>query len=366
MKISFFIPSFRGGGAERVMVTLANSLQSKGHAVTVLVVNNVGPYKQEVHDSVQIYSFNKSRTILCIFPLLRYIRKTRPEAVISTMTHVNLVAIIAWILSGIKSVKILAREANAPLSRYEGSIQLKARIQIWMMKMLYPLCTAVLAVSKDVERELHLILGEKKSGNIKLFHNPVFSPDLIDLMKKKPQHEWLTGRDRKWKIIIAMGRLEYQKGFDTLLNAFTKLREDIHVKLIILGEGSLRKKFEIMANELGISDRVSLPGFTENPYAELANSDLFVLSSRWEGLPNALIQAMACNIPVLSTNCPGGPAEILEDGKWGQLVPVDDVAALTEAISDELTSPMCVETQRRAEYFSVDNSVNLLESILME
>jgi glycosyltransferase involved in cell wall biosynthesis len=166
-------------------------------------------------------------------------------------------------------------------------------------------------------------------------------------------------------VIVAVGRLAAQKDFATLLRAFARVRERRPARLLILGEGRLRPALEALVAELGLGAAAAMPGYAENPFSALARADLYVMSSRYEGLPGALIQALACGCRVVSTDCPSGPAEILDHGRFGQLVPVGDAAALAEAMLAELDAPPDPERQRaRAAQFSVPRAVDAYLDLL--
>ena len=172
--------------------------------------------------------------------------------------------------------------------------------------------------------------------HIYTIYNPVITPELKDLAMEYAC-DWLTPGSSP--VILAVGKLKPAKDFPTLLRAFARVRKVINARLIILGEGEQRAKLLNQANELDISDYVYLPGFVKNPFSYMAKATVFVLSSAWEGLPTVLIEALACGCPVVSTDCPSGPAEILEDGRFGTLVPVGDDAILAEGIIDCIKNP---------------------------
>lgn len=177
------------------------------------------------------------------------------------------------------------------------------------------------------------------------------------------EHPWLG--EGKPPVILGVGRLTPQKDFSTLIHAFAQVRTVRDCRLVILGEGELRAELEQLVASLGVQDSVQLPGFADNPFAWMSRVRLFVLSSRWEGLPNVLIQAMACGAAVVSTDCPSGPDEILEGGKWGKLVPVGDVEALAEALSENLQVLDVVNSIERAMFFNVENAINAYLRLLM-
>jgi glycosyltransferase involved in cell wall biosynthesis len=165
-------------------------------------------------------------------------------------------------------------------------------------------------------------------------------------------------------VILAVGRLTLQKDFPTLIRAFARLRARRSARLVILGEGELRDELEALVAELGLTADVALPGFVDNPFSWMRGSALFVLSSAWEGFGNVLVEAMACGTPVVSTDCPSGPAEILENGKWGRLAAVGDAEALARAIAEALDDPNPPDVRARAAFFSVERSVDAYLAIL--
>ena len=199
---------------------------------------------------------------------------------------------------------------------------------------------------------------------IRTVYNPVVSADLDRKARESPPHPWFD--DRPCPVILAIGRMKKVKDFSTLLRAFARLLVQRPARLIVLGEGRLRPSLQSLAWELGIAERVDFPGFQENPYAFLAKADLFVLSSRHEALPTVLIEAMACGCPVVSTDCPSGPREILEDGRLGPLVPVGDTEALAKAMARVLDEPPSRDLLReRASFFSVERAVERYERLLL-
>jgi glycosyltransferase involved in cell wall biosynthesis len=231
-------------------------------------------------------------------------------------------------------------------------------------------------VADDVAAEIGIPLEK-----ITTIYNPVLTPDLHDKMKEPPDHPWLL--DNGSPIVLAAGRLTEQKDYPTLLRAFSRLSSQRPCRLIILGtetsQSKLRRlvqtlkledqvsrsKLETLVQTLKLEDRVSFPGWTENPFAFMSRASLFVLSSRYEGLPGVLVQALACGCPCVSTDCPAGPAEILQDGKLGPLVPVGDEAALAEAMGQILDQPPDRQMlQQRVTFFSVERAVDAYEQLI--
>jgi glycosyltransferase involved in cell wall biosynthesis len=201
------------------------------------------------------------------------------------------------------------------------------------MRHCFPWADEIVAVSEGVADDFAAVTGLERS-RIKTIYNPVISTTLVEKAKEPVDHPWFAPGQPP--VILAIGRLTKQKNFPTLIRAFDSLRKKRPVHLMILGEGEERMALEGLIQQLGLDDSVSLPGFLDNPYAYLSRAGVFVLSSEWEGLPTVLIEALAVGVPVVSTDCKSGPREILDDGKYGQLVPVGDSATLAEAIGKAL------------------------------
>jgi len=217
----------------------------------------------------------------------------------------------------------------------------------------YPEADAVVAVSDGVADDLSRVAGIPRAG-IQRIYNPIVSPALLAASRGAPPHPWLEERGCP-PLVLGAGRLHRQKDFPTLLRAFAQLRATRPARLAILGEGAERGRLERLARRLGVAEDVALPGFAGNPYAWMARSSAFVLSSAWEGLPSVLIEAMACGCPVVSTDCPSGPSEILDGGALGPLVPVGDSQALAHALAGVLEKPPDADRLReRAALFSVE------------
>lgn len=291
-----------------------------------------------------------------IVSLRRYLKEVRPDVVLSALTYTNLIALWARRLAGVPiPVVVSERIAFSVHMKHEG------RHRGWRWRFVLPAVghayrasEGIVAVSDSVARDLgdHTQICRK---NIKTIYNPVVSRTLYQLAAKPFHHPWFESGLPP--VILAVGRLIPQKDFQTLIRAFAMLRARPQVRLIILGEGKQRGELESLAQDLGVADDVEMPGFVSNPYQYMAQAGVFVLSSRYEGLPGVLIQALACGCPVISTDCPGGSAEILERGRYGHLVPVGDDEALRDAITSVLDNPPDRnELIKRASLFSVERA----------
>lgn len=353
-KIALFVPSLGGGGAERVMVLLANGLIEEGLDVDLLVVNtNKGAHAAALSEKVNLIDFKKSRTLAALPEMVRYLKKNRPRVMISALDYANVVTLVARRLAG-ASTKLIITEHNTLSVASQGDFRGMGRILPWLMKLTYPWADQILAVSQGVADDLANKLNIKRS-KIAVAYNPVVTEQLSMLSAQEVQWPW--PRVEGTPFILATGRLAAAKDFSTLLKAFSILRKKRPAKLLILGEGEERGMLEQKIAQYELGEDVALPGFVSNPYAWMASADLFVMSSRWEGLPTVLIEAMACGAPVVSTDCPSGPAEILENGKWGRLVAVGDGAALAEAMDASILDADRHPGLARAQDFSVKKSV---------
>jgi len=324
--LALFLPSLAGGGAERVVVDLATTLAAAGHRVELVLADRSGPFLSDVPASVPIVDLRAGRVAAALPALVRYLRGRRPHAMLATLEHANVVALLAARFA--PGVRVVVREANtAPLDL--GSDGGRGRVVGWLMRRLYPRAHRVVAVSEGVARAVRDGLGVP-ADNVVVIGNPVVTPRVLAGAGRAPAHPWF--HDGGPPVVLGVGRLEPQKGFDVLLRAFAAARGRRPCRLLILGEGGRRPELEALAVDLGVVDAVAMPGFDPDPFPALASAGAFVLSSAWEGLPNVLIQAMALDTPAVATDCPSGPAEVTDGGRLGWLVPVGDEPAMADAI----------------------------------
>ena len=328
MKIALFTVSLEVGGAERVLVTLANRFAVLGHTVQVVLMKPLGELRKELCPEVRIVDLNTYRAVRTVLPLVRYLRRERPDALLSTLSQPNLVAILARRLARVPT-RVVVREANTPTREFGLALKPKDRIVPALIARLYRQADATVAVSRGVQQDLMRLTGLPES-RAPCIYNPVITERLLRLREEPVIHPWFEAGAPP--VVLAVGRMTSQKDYPTLLRAFAQVRQNHPARLLILGEGELHADLWRLVQVLGITDAVAMPGYEPNPFAYMRRARVFVLSSRYEGLPNALIQAMACGCPVVSTDCPSGPREILDGGRYGALVPVGDVDALAVAI----------------------------------
>lgn len=348
--IAVFLPSLQGGGAERAMAVLANGFAARGFRVDLVLAKADGPYLSEVSNAVRIVDLGKRRVLVSLVPLARYLRRERPDAMLSALNHANIIAILARMLTGV-DLALAVSERNSVSRVSNGMV---GRITWFLMRRLYRRADRVVCVSRGLEEELSHGLG-LAGDRLRTIYNPLDVDGIRQQMTPAPDHPWFgTGRP---PVIVAVGRLTEQKDYPTLLRAFADLRSRRNAKLVILGEGEERSALSELVARLDLSEDVDFVGFQTNPYPWMAAGQLYVMSSAWEGLPGALLQAMACGTPVVSTDCATGPAEILEDGRWGRLVKVGDAGALARAMETALDDDAPPPVQDRADAFRIEYAV---------
>jgi glycosyltransferase involved in cell wall biosynthesis len=353
--LAIFIPSFRGGGAEKIAVLLANEVSSLGYAVDLVVAKNEGPYRDLVSSEVRILDLESERVIASLAPLIRYLRCSPPRTLLSLLNYANLVAIMAHKLSA-TTCRLVVSERNSPLHATQW---LDRYILLPILTpLLYPFADTLICISEGI-RDVLLRKLKIPPHRLVTIYNPIDLRTVRDQAESELSDPWLD--DPSENILVTVGRLVPQKDHKTLLRAMAKIPNHISWKLIILGKGTLEEELRDLASKLKIEGNIKWLGFVDNPYRWVARSDLFVLSSAWEGFGNVLVEAMACGTQVISTNCPSGPSEILEDGKWGTLVEVGDHNALAEAITHQLTMPAFKDVRARSSHF---NSAIVLKNYL--
>ncbi|MYN11829.1 glycosyltransferase [Pusillimonas sp. TS35] len=359
--IALFIPSLNGGGAERVMVSLANGLAARGLPVDLVLRTNEGIYRSQVDARVNVIVLSARRTLGTVFALARYLRTRHPRVMLSAMNYVNVVAVWARALSGASTRLVLSDHANLSQAMADAGGPV-ARVLPGIMRLSYPRADAVVAVSNGVADDLARRIGYPRD-RIATCHNPIETVALVKQSGEPLSHPWFTPGGPP--LIVGAGRLSPEKDFGTLIQAFNLVREGRPARLAILGEGTERPALEALVQSSPYRDDILLAGFQANPYNWMRAASVFVLSSRWEGFGNVLVEAMACGTPVISTACPSGPEEILGHGKWGRLVPVGDAPALADAVRDTLGATRAdFDVQRRAQDFSVDKAVDAYLAVL--
>lgn len=359
--IAIFLPSLRGGGAERVMVNLSKGFAGCGLKVDLVLAKAEGPYLSMVPPEVRVIDLRASRVLTSLPKLMRYLKQEQPEALLSAMDHANIVALWARKLAAVQCKIVVSVHNVISMAAYNAPTT-RGRFMPYFIRKFYPWADAIVAVSKGVADDLAKVT-ELTRESIRVIYNPVVNPELLKKAKEPLKHPWFAPGQPP--VILSVGRLVKQKDYPTLIRALAMVRKERSIKLMILGEGEERSKLESLVHEFRLEDDASMPGFVVNPYAYMARSSLFVLSSAWEGLSNVLIEAMACGCPIVATDCPSGPYEILDGGKYGKLVPVGNCEAMAKAIIEALDAPKdSLKLQKRACEFSLERAVQQYAEVM--
>jgi glycosyltransferase involved in cell wall biosynthesis len=344
------LPDLSGGGAERLHLRLAPLFQSAGFDVTFLLDREGGELMPLVPEGCRIVALGAKRQISALPKLMAYLRRDRPDVLIANMEHMNVMALIARLVTRV-SAKIIVTQHNA-FSEQIKRRSWKFRVLPWLYRRVLPFADAIVTVSSGVADDLAAASGLQRKA-MTVIYNGVVGSDFEQRAAELPPHPWFSEPE---PVVVGMGRFVPQKDFPTLIDGFASIAARTNARLLVLGDGPLRPDMEKQIAASGLSDRIAMPGFAENPLPYLKHAALFVLSSRFEGFGNVVAEALACGTPVVSTDCPHGPAEILEDGRFGKLVPVGNAPELGEAmlqsLSEARNSPALVA---RGSIFSAAN-----------
>ena len=330
-----------------MLVNIARGLAGCGVQVDFLVKETPLPYLTTLPTRVRLIDLRSGADGGLLRALIAYLRASGPDVLLSAKSVDDRLAIQARAAAG-AATRVALRTGTNLSARLavRGKNPLRRWLERRRVRRLYARADHVICVSRGVADDLARITGLARQA-ILVPHNPVITPELLELARAPAPHPWLAEEPRL-PVVLGAGGLRRQKNFPCLLRAFARLREHRACRLIILGEGRQRARLCRLAERLGVAEDVSLPGFVANPYAYMARSALFVLSSYWEGSPNALTEAMAVGTPVVATDCPSGPQEILDGGRYGELVGIDDAAAMAAAMERTLANPPPAERLREA------------------
>jgi len=392
--VALLLPSLAGGGVARVALNLAESLLRHGHRVDLVLCRDEGACRDRLPPGLRrvvlgrgfplaarglafaadprswrelalpvLLPLRGAPALAGLGDLVRYLRRDRPDALIAAKTHTNLVAVWARRLAGVPTRVLVSQ--HSMLSEEISSAEVRKwrwRHVARLVARTYPLADAIVAVSDAAANDLSAA-ARLPRHRIATVHNPIDARAIAERARESIGHPWFASGAPP--VVLGAGRLRASKDFPTLLRAFADLRRARPARLVILGEGAERAALAADARRLGVSEDVWMPGFVDNPFAYMARSGVFVLSSRHEALGNVLVEALACGCPVVATDCPGGVGEILRDGVVGSLVPVGDPAALAAAIRRALDRPGDRERRiLRADDFCPDRAARRYLAVL--
>lgn len=362
LHVAFFVPSLAGGGAERVIVTLANAFAQSGHDVDLLLTSCHGPHSDAVSPEVSVFDFECWHTWHTIPSLVRVLRRRRPDVLVSALFGATVAAYgaTAWMRAWGERTPSLCITVHAPIPR-PGLRGVRAHLQARVARIFLRRAETVVAVSRSVAQDLAEHVG-RDPQRTDVIHNPI-DVDAVQSGAQAPSpHAWFQGNV---PVVVSAGRLHAQKDHRTLLRALARLHRTKRIRAILLGDGPERRNLEAQSRRLGIFSDTAFPGFVENPYAFMSRADAFALPSSSEAFGNVVVEALACGTPVVAT-ASGGPTELLrtDDATYGRLVPPRDPTALAEALAALLNRP--VDTRRlhrRARDFDVSEAVDRYQAL---
>lgn len=362
-RICFIVASFSDGGVNKVISNLANNFVGRGIHVDVVALSSKFSQAKHLYKSqVNLITLSGPRT-LAFLPLMRYFLKHKTyDAVISSVEFVNIHTIIADRLAKLHSKLIVTTHTDLVQEKIQKKMII-LKIVYKLAGILYPYSNKVCAVSKGVSESIDKVL--KLDQDVQVIYNPIVHMEDLDYTPKTVPHPWYN---EDIPVFLGCGRLTKQKNFQMVISAFKKLTLTQNARLIILGEGELREDLERQIEILKLEGSVHMFGKTSNPLDFYYYSKSLVVSSLWEGFGNVIVEALSMGCPVISTDCPSGPAEILEDGKWGQLVEMNNEEDLYLAMKNELVKNKAnrQDLQKRAKDFMVDKIADQYLSLVYE
>jgi len=342
-----YIPSFGRGGIERFVLNAAEELVSRD-IQTDLLLRTTSPMLESLPEEVRIIRMQSGDRIepvvgalvtshvtnaaVSLWDYVQYLRHESPTLLLSLQT--NPFALLGARLAQTDATVVI-RESNTPSVAVEDPQHLAGKLAPLAKRFTYTRADHIVSVSADAGSDIAQMLDIDPERVVTIY-NPTYTDRLTNLAEESISHSWFKD-DRP--IILSAGRFSDQKDFETLIRAFAQVVDNQDARLVLLGDGANRTELESLVTQLGIEEQVDFLGFKNNPYKYMRQADLFVLSSHYEGLPNVLIEALGVGTPVVATDCPSGPREILLDGRGGELVPVGDVSEMANAITSTLTNP---------------------------
>jgi glycosyltransferase involved in cell wall biosynthesis len=371
-KLMIVIHSLSGGGAERVLINLLKGLDNGEFSTTLVLYENIFDYPLPEGIELEILNIGASRNVfrltagflLKIKALAGLMRRRRPDVIFSLLSSTNVTVLLAKLASLTRCRTVISEHTYPSVNLANETY---GRVTKMFMKALYPKADKTVAVSAGIKDDLVRNFGVKEEA-VTVIPNPVDILEIERLSTEEAEHPWFVKGE---PVVISIGRLTKQKGYPYLVKAFSMARKSRRCRLLIVGEGEDREELVRMRKEMELEDEIDFLGFQVNPFKYMARSSLFVMASLYEGFPNVLLEALALGLPVISTDCPSGPAEIIENGKNGLLVPVGEPEAMARAIvtvlaDEELRRSLAGEARARARCFGLEAAVEAYRMIFLE
>ena len=366
--ISLFIPNLDGGGAERVMLHLAEGFAKRGFDVDLVVAQAEGAYLSKIPDTIRLVNLDAKSPVILFktLALKQYLKQEQPAFLISTL---DIFSSATWAkrLAGVNTQVVMCVQTNLSQQFQDRHAMLMQKIKWAVVQRFYPWADAIVTASEGVARDIeqHAKISMQQ---MTVIHNPLVTSDFSEKAQEAIAYPWFA--DDQPPVLLGVGRIVKQKSFATLIQAFARVRQRCPARLMILGdvdprEPEVKPELEGLIKKFGLQDDVLFLGFVENPYAYMARANVFVLSSIYEGFGNVVAEAIAAGTPVVSTDCESGPAEILNKGQYGELVPVGDHEAMANAIVATLNQPMDTQVLKvRSQAFTIDCIVHQYLDVL--
>ena len=365
MKITFFIPNLRVGGAENVLRMMINVLIDRypQYTIALCLASANGEIVSEIDRRITIIDFSRSNVKYCLYDLIQYFRRERPDYFVASLDYANIIASLAHKLSRSKS-KLILWEHSVTSIHSQTTISKFFILRYFLVNIFYKHAHYIIAVSKVIAKDLASKFGMLEE-KLYIIYNPIECNKIIQLANQQ-EVDYYPEIDKK-QYIISVGRLVQAKNYPLLIKAYSLLAENGVFKLIIVGDGPEKQHLQQLISELNLDGRVVLVGYLNNPFPLMKKAKLIVSSSNWEGLPLVLLESLALKKNIVATDCPGGPREILDNGKFGLLVPINNPEKLAEGISRIINGEVKFDEDvllQRAKYFSLEKSFNQFMEII--
>lgn len=360
-RVALFLPSLEGGGAERAFVDLANEFVGRGLRVDLVLADCSGPYVEEISKAVRVVDFATTRWLSVIWKLAGYLRRERPDVLLAGLDVPNMAAVAASMLAGMRSRCVISQRAVVR-AVWQLEHPKTWRYWLWLLRQAYSRARLVICNSTSAATEVirDLAVEPKKCAVIL---NAVDVKRIEGLANEPLDDRWLSATAPP--LLLSVGTLTPRKDMGVLVRALAIVRRSRECNLMILGEGSERGRLEELVRELELEECVRMPGFAANPFPWMSRADVLLSASLAEGCPNVIQQALACNTAIVATDCPGGTAEVLENGRWGRLVPTGDPHAMANAILATLGDRKNPEGNKRALDFDTSRTADRYLQLLL-